>query len=206
MEKKNINVIFVFCFVFSFGVALYGAYLIYSYEYEVKKSVVEVEEKVLEEEIIGEVNGEHEVEQVEEKTDEVVKKFENDEDSLGVITFKNGKKVAIYNNPSDYNMDRGIGKLINNAILNESGNSILLGHRETGMYELRNVEVGDVIEVKTSKKIVRYKVVSTYVVSKDDPNPYKSTSDLRITLITCYPFIYNGNAPKRFVVVGSVIE
>lgn len=205
MEKKSVNIIFIFCFSFSFLVFLYGAYLIYSDGLKIKRSVVEIREKMLDEDVIREVEEDYSRTESEDNGEEVGQDTNVDKDALGVIIFKNGKRVAIYNNPSDYNMDRGIGKLINNAVLNESGNSILLGHRETGMYELRNVEVGDIIEIETDEKKVKYKVENTYVTEKDDPYPYKSTSDLRITLITCYPFIYNGNAPKRFVVVGSVI-
>ena len=45
-------------------------------------------------------------------------------------------------------------------------------------------------------RVVSFKVVKPAEVSVLDPSPDEKT----LTLVTCYPFYFVGNAPKRFIV------
>ncbi len=53
-------------------------------------------------------------------------------------------------------------------------------------------------------RVVSVKIVEPTDVSVLDPSPNENT----LTLVTCYPFYFVGNAPKRFIVrarqVGQV--
>ena len=112
-----------------------------------------------------------------------------------------GKAIAIYNNPTNYHMKIGVGKIDNYSILNKKGNNILLGHNDVSFSELKNIKEGDVIEIKTKENIVKYKVTEIYITDKDNPNPYKSTDDITLTLITCYI----NDISKRLVVIANVL-
>lgn len=129
----------------------------------------------------------------------------NHKSFIGIIRFSNGHEVYIYDNPTDKHMKLGAGKLINGSVLNESGNSILFSHRETHFKVLKDIKKGDIITVKTTKDSKHYKVVNIYVTEDDNPKPYKSSDDIRITLITCYPFLNGASADERYIVVAKII-
>ena len=46
----------------------------------------------------------------------------------------------------------------------------------------------------------------TRVVAPDDLSVLNSSSDRRLTLITCFPFSFIGSAPERFIVEARPIE
>lgn len=193
MLKKGIKIILLVLVFISFLVTLYGVYIIYSYDYKVdimaQKAIEEINDIVIEDNVVNDKLNE---EILEEK-------------AIGVIIFESGKMVAIYDNPTDYNMMIGIGKIVDNSILNVSGNSILLGHNDVGFTELKSIKVNDTLKIKTISKEVIYKVTNAYITEKDDPNPYRSSDNVIVTLITCYPFNYIGETNKRYVVVARPI-
>ena len=196
MLKKGIKIILLVLVFISFLVTSYGVYIIYSYDYKVdvtaQKVIKEINDIVIEDSVINDKLNEGNRLVLEEK-------------AIGVIIFESGKMVAIYDNPTDYNMMIGIGKIIDNSILNMSGNSILLGHNDVGFTELKNIKVNDTFKIKTTSKETIYKVTNAYITEKDDPNPYRSSDDIIVTLITCYPFNYIGETNKRYVVVAQSI-
>lgn len=196
MLKKGIKIILLVLVFISFLVTLYGIYIIYSYDYKVdvtaQKVIEEINDVVIEDNVVNDKLNEENRLVLENK-------------AIGVIIFESGKMVAIYNNPTDYNMMIGIGKIIDNSILNISDNSILLGHNDVGFTELKNIKVNDTFKIKTTSKEVIYKVTNTYITEKDDPNPYRSSDNIIVTLITCYPFNYIGDTNKRYVVVAKPI-
>ena len=192
MKKKGIKIILLVLVFISFLITLWGYYTIYLYDYKVDVTAQKVM-KEIEEDLAYETR----VEQNKEENIQI--------SALGVIIFESGKMVAIYNNPTDYNMSIGVGKLVDDAIINESGNSILLGHNDVGFTELKNIKVNDIFKIKTTSKEVVYQVNNVYITEKDDPNPYRSSESVLVTLITCYPFHYMGETSKRYIVVASPI-
>lgn len=80
------------------------------------------------------------------------------------------------------------------------GNSAIAAHRDTFFRKLRHIERQDDILVTTPTDVYRYVVVSTRVVNPDEVWVLSSTEESVLTLITCYPFSYVGNAPQRFIV------
>ena len=70
--------------------------------------------------------------------------------------------------------------------------------------KLRHIEDQDDILVTTPTDMYRYVVVSTRVVNPDEVWVLSSTEDSVLTLITCYPFSYVGNAPQRFIVEAEL--
>jgi len=85
----------------------------------------------------------------------------------------------------------------------EPGNSAIAGHRDTFFRPLREIEVGDVIELATRRGRLSYRVLRLLVVDPDDVWVLAPSSEIDLTLITCYPFTYIGSAPHRFVVQAA---
>lgn len=81
-----------------------------------------------------------------------------------------------------------------------SGNVAFAAHRDTFFRPLKDVVVGDEINVVTPRGEFAYDVRETTIVEPDDVSVLDSTDRPMLTLITCYPFSYVGHAPRRFIV------
>ena len=103
---------------------------------------------------------------------------------------------------------RGPGHLPGTALPGADGNCIIAGHRDTHFRVLKDIKAGDDIVLETARGKYLYRVLNTRVVSPSNKDPLNPTADAVLNLITCYPFYYVGNAPKRFIVqarlAGSV--
>jgi sortase A len=97
-------------------------------------------------------------------------------------------------------LDRGAGHLIGSALPGDSGNAVFAAHRDTFFRELRNIHKDDVINAVTSKGTRRYRVESIDIVQPTQTAVLDPTAEPVLTLVTCYPFQYIGNAPQRFIV------
>jgi sortase A len=97
-------------------------------------------------------------------------------------------------------MNRGVGRIRGTAQLDVEGNLGIAGHRDGFFRGLKDVAVGDRIELQTTGGLTTYSVDSILIVDPDDVFVLDPTTDQTITLVTCYPFYYVGHAPKRFIV------
>jgi sortase A len=101
---------------------------------------------------------------------------------------------------------KGPGHLEGSAMPGNPGNIVIAGHRDTHFRLLKDVAVGDEIEIEASGTSYRYRIVEARVVSPKDVRWLQPESDAAVTLITCYPFYFVGPAPKRFVVRARAIK
>ncbi|HKJ65413.1 MAG TPA: class GN sortase [Desulfopila sp.] len=80
------------------------------------------------------------------------------------------------------------------------GNCALVGHRDTSMSFLADIEKGDILTLQNvGDEQRRYEVVST-VVKKQQELLVEETVTPWLTLITCYPFHSVASGDLRFVV------
>ena len=103
-------------------------------------------------------------------------------------------------------LDYAVGYLPDTPLPWKPGNSALAAHRDRLFRRLEGIQVGDDIELSTRHGNLRYKVSRTLIVDPKDVWVLNPAPDANLTLITCYPFYYVGNAPKRFVVQARKIE
>jgi sortase A len=128
-------------------------------------------------------------------------------ESLGQIRIERlGLKAAISEGERASVLRRGVGHLPDSAWIGQGGNVALAGHRDTVFRSLRKIRTGDVIEIATAERSVRYLVDRTAVVSPDDLSVLESSNRSTLTLITCYPFSFFGSAPDRFIVRAREIN
>lgn len=95
---------------------------------------------------------------------------------------------------------RAVGHLPDTPLPWEDGNAAIAGHRDGLFRPLKDIKVGDEIRFRTSRDQFRYRVVETSIVQPDDVSVLDARSQRSLTLITCYPFYYVGNAPQRFII------
>ncbi len=100
---------------------------------------------------------------------------------------------------------RGPGHLIGTAMPGADGNCVIAGHRDTHFRVLKDIRKGDDIILQTSAGEYLYRVRSQRVISTEDTEVLDPTPDPELSLITCYPFYYVGNAPERFLVEAQLV-
>jgi len=92
------------------------------------------------------------------------------------------------------------GHVAGTALPGEAGNVVIAGHRDSLFRNLRRVSLGEVATLVSPGGEQRYVVDSIEVVRPDDIGVLARSDRPTLTLVTCYPFVYVGAAPLRFVV------
>jgi sortase A len=95
---------------------------------------------------------------------------------------------------------QGAGHIPGTALRPGSGNIGIAAHRDTYFRPLRVVHANDVIALKTPAGTSRYAVTETKIVRPSQVDVLARATGRDLTLVTCYPFNYIGNAPERFIV------
>ena len=113
-------------------------------------------------------------------------------------------KVAVLNGTDDITLNRGVGRVQGTAWPGTVGNLALAGHRDGFFRGLKDIKVGDSIKVSSLSSIYEYEVKKISIVQPDDVSVIQPTENSVITLITCYPFYFIGNAPERYIVRASL--
>jgi len=120
---------------------------------------------------------------------------------VAVITIaKVGIQVPVYDGADDFNLNRGVGRIEGTAPIGATGNLGIAGHRDSFFRGLKDVTIGDGIELLTATGNEAYSVSSIEIVDPSDVWVLNPTDEKTITLVTCYPFYYVGHAPKRYIV------
>jgi len=124
---------------------------------------------------------------------------------LGIFTIeKLNIRVPVYNGTDEFYLNRGLGRIKGMAKMDEVGNLGISGHRDGFFRSLKDIEVGDDIEMQTTRGVENYAVTSITIIPKSDISPLEPTTDKTLTIVTCYPFYFVGNAPKRYIVKAKV--
>jgi sortase A len=104
----------------------------------------------------------------------------------------------------DGTLRKAAGHVPSTALPGQTGDFVVLGHRDTFFRPLRAVEQGDVVRMRTRHGQFTYRIDSVAVVDLEGLRAIREAPGEAITLITCYPFDYIGPAPRRLIARGSL--
>jgi len=128
-------------------------------------------------------------------------------DNIGSLTIPALKrKVPIIQGTGDKELKRGVGHFTQSVLPGEEDNCVLSGHRDTVFTQIGNLKIGDQLIVQTSAGIFTYEVNGTRIVHKDDKTVIVPTEHAILTMTTCYPFNFIGDAPDRYIVSAALIK
>lgn len=113
-------------------------------------------------------------------------------------------RVPVFDGTDDLTLNRGVGRIIGTAKLGETGNIGIAGHRDGFFRGLKDISMGDEIDLTTTAEKATYIVDQIEIVSPADVRVLQPRPSPSITLVTCYPFYFVGDAPKRFIVHASL--
>lgn len=111
-----------------------------------------------------------------------------------------GVRVPVYNGADEFNLNRGVARILGTARVGQHGNLGIAGHRDGFFRPLKDIRVGDPVQLETFQGVREYRVSSVSIVEPTDVSVLGPSEDNVITLVTCYPFNYVGNAPQRYIV------
>lgn len=109
-------------------------------------------------------------------------------------------RVPVFLGTSRVALNRGAGRVEGTAQPGDDGNVAIAGHRDGFFRPLKDIQTGTSIELRTQSGVRRYRVTEILIVDPLDGRVLKPTDEPTLTLITCYPFYYEGYAPDRYIV------
>ena len=114
--------------------------------------------------------------------------------------------AAVAEGDDDKTLGKAVGHLPDTPLpWHRRGNVALAAHRDGLFRSLEGIRLNDDVRVVTSRGEFHYRVTKTHIVDPDDVWVIAPTDTPTITLITCYPFSFVGNAPRRFIVQAELV-
>ena len=128
-------------------------------------------------------------------------------DLIGTLTIAALRAtLPIYEGTDDNSLKKGVGHFIGSVMPGVQDNSVLSGHRDSVFQHLGALKLGELLVVNTASGTFTYKIIKFRIVGADDRTVIVPTPSAILTLTTCYPFIFVGHAPKRFIVSAAMIS
>ena len=87
----------------------------------------------------------------------------------------------------------------------EAGNICIAGHRDSFFNNIHNLDIGDIIRIDYVDSQQLFQIENTRVVQPEDTRWLAPSDSTLLTLITCYPFNYIGDAPDRYIVRAGLV-
>jgi sortase A len=127
--------------------------------------------------------------------------------ALGILRIsKISVEVPILEGTDDLSLNRGVGHVTGTTNPGDSGNVAIAGHRDGFFRGLKDVVVGDKIEMVTLQRTETYIIDRITIVEPSDVSVLQPRAHPSLTLITCYPFYFIGSAPQRYIVQASIAD
>jgi sortase A len=128
-------------------------------------------------------------------------------DPLAVLRISRVRlEVPVLEGVDESALNRGVGHISGTALPGEGGTVGIAGHRDGFFRVLKDVGVGDIIELETGNGTYQYRVSQVLIVDPIDVSVLQPRGVPSLTLVTCYPFYFVGGAPKRYIVEASIVS
>ena len=111
--------------------------------------------------------------------------------------------VPVFDGTDDLILNRGAGRIQGTAMPGDSGNIGIAAHRDGFFRSLKDVDVGDTLKLATFKGTITYAIDDIEIVFPDNVTVLQPRGRPSVTLVTCYPFYFIGDAPQRYIVHAS---
>ena len=115
-------------------------------------------------------------------------------------------EVPVFDGTDELTLNRGAGRILGTARVGQAGNIGIAGHRDGFFRCLKDVRIGDPMELAALDRSTKYVVQSVEIVSPDDVSVLRPRDLPAVTLVTCYPFYFVGDAPQRYIIHGTIVD
>nr|WP_054951265.1 class D sortase [Numidum massiliense] len=123
-------------------------------------------------------------------------------DAVGILRLPRlQESLPIVEGVTDEQLARGVGHYAGTAFPTEGNQIVLSGHRDTVFTRLGELKINDELEVEVPYGTFTYVIERTEIVPADDRTVIRPTAPEEVlTVTTCYPFGYIGDAPDRYII------
>ncbi|MEG1540731.1 MAG: class D sortase [Oscillospiraceae bacterium] len=111
------------------------------------------------------------------------------------------QSFGLYEGLTSENLWLGVARVSESALPGQPGNCIVFGHRDSAFRCLMDVKKGDKISIANGENEFIYTVESLEICKPAAAEICRGYDDAHLTLVTCYPFIYSGASPERYLVI-----
>ncbi|HDR7794007.1 TPA: class D sortase [Bacillus luti] len=118
------------------------------------------------------------------------------------------KKFTVYWGSSEETLKKGVGMYAGNmtTVPSNGGHTVLSGHRDTVFFKLGDLKEGDHLILEYDNKMYTYEIQKKWITHADDRTVIVKKKTPTLTLTTCYPFDYIGDAPDRYIVQAKFLR
>ena len=109
-------------------------------------------------------------------------------------------EVPVLKGTDDWTLNRAVGHIDDTALPGTTGNIGIAGHRDSFFRGLKDLVVGDALDMALEGRTERFLVTHIWIVKPEDVWVIDPTPTAAVTLVTCYPFYFVGSAPQRYIV------
>lgn len=113
-------------------------------------------------------------------------------------------EAPVFEGTDDMTLNRGVGHIAGTALFGEDGNVGIAGHRDGFFRGLKNIKIGDHIDMEEPDRVETFIVDRLEIVDPGNVSVLHPSGKSMLTLVTCYPFYYVGKAPQRFIVFAAL--
>lgn len=113
-------------------------------------------------------------------------------------------EVPVLEGTDQFTLNRGVGRISGTSLPGEDGNIGIAGHRDGFFRSLKDIGMGNAIQLVTRSGTDVYLVDRIRITSPGDVTVLQPRTNRSLTLVTCYPFYFVGPAPSRYIVEASL--
>lgn len=116
--------------------------------------------------------------------------------------------APLYYGDNSYSLQNGVGQYSYSGLPGEGKPILIGGHDGTFFAPLKDIKIGDMIEIETTYGNYEYQVSNTSVADIDNTDAYDLNQNKeQLILYTCYPFgQLIGDRDKRFFVYCDLVS
>ena len=130
-----------------------------------------------------------------------------DDQALALLTIDRLElEVPVFSGTNKKTLNRGAGVVDGTSLPGTAGNIVVSAHRDSFFRPLKDIRIGDVIELELRDGMQRFRVGETFITDPLDVSVLEPTETPTLTLITCYPFYFVGFAPERLIVRATLLD
>lgn len=192
--KRWINIILVYVMIVGVCVLVYGGYSHFSTKSKGVETLVQAQEILEQREDIPE----------EVSVIDVKDEFKNSlsiGDVIGQLTIpKLDGVLPIVEGVNEDELSKGVGHYQGTSFPLDNNQIVLSGHRDTVFRGMGDLEIGDTMTVSLPYGDFEYEIYEMYVTGADDLSVIVPHDEEVLTVTTCYPFNFIGNAPDRYII------
>ncbi|WP_084798103.1 class D sortase [Neobacillus mesonae] len=118
-----------------------------------------------------------------------------------------GQKFSVYWGADQKVLKKGVGMYISpfTTTPNGGGHTVLSGHRDTVFYRLDELKENEILKLEYAGSLFTYKIKKIWITDPQDRTVIVEKEAPTLTITTCYPFNYVGNAPKRYIIEADLL-